>query len=612
MISIAGMPKNRWINGAVFGRPALLAVMIALAFMFCATAKADAQTRTLNLYNIHTKENAQITFKRGNRYDQDGLNQLNRFLRDWRQNEPTKMDPLLMDLLWEVYQQAGGRQPIHVVSAYRSPKTNGMLRSRSSGVADNSQHTRGKAIDFYIPGVKLSTLRAAGLRMEGGGVGYYPTSGAPFVHLDTGNVRHWPRMRRNDLMAVFPNGGTIHVPSDGKPLPGYQQAMAAYKSRQGSGTFAVASAGGGSGGGSGGGGGLLASIFRGGSGNSNAPVQESAPAVAQARSAPTPQAPVAAPAAQAPETIIAALPARSVPVPLAAPRPQADVGAPPPAAPTVATALMADGFDASAAAVQAEAMTATEVALNVPLPTRRPDYTPTPAAEAESLVASIKTPETGVPVAALLAERPSRSGSDAISQLLTEDANSARAGVVVNETQTASAAVGDGTTAGEIFALAALPERPASSPIKLDVAPLGHRPDAQETANAIKQRQVAALESSPRAALIARTEGVSPMMAIESGVRTTAKLGKPTVTDTRQARRSLNVDATPEVARWALEPSRVEQISNGTTAPSFAYNIVRTPPAVIYNEGFQQASAQPDTNRFSGKAVQFMSVARFN
>ena len=116
-----------------------------------------------------------------------------------------------------------------------------MLRSKSSGVAKNSLHMQGKAIDFYIPGVELSKLRAIGLRMQAGGVGFYPTSGSPFVHMDTGSVRHWPRMSRKQLIAVFPQGNTIHVPSDGKPLPGYQQALAEYKARKASGAIAVAS-----------------------------------------------------------------------------------------------------------------------------------------------------------------------------------------------------------------------------------------------------------------------------------------------------------------------------------------------------------------------------------
>ncbi|MFN3766041.1 MAG: DUF882 domain-containing protein [Aliihoeflea sp.] len=604
MISIAGMPNTRQIKSGGFVRRAMQALMIAFAFSFCATANADAQTRTLKLFNIHTKERADITFKRGNRFDQNGLNQVNRFLRDWRQNEPTKMDPRVIDLLWEVYQQVGGREPIHVVSAYRSPKTNGMLRSRSSGVAEKSQHTLGKAIDFYIPGVKLSTLRAVGLRMEGGGVGYYPTSGAPFVHMDVGNVRHWPRMRRNDLMAVFPDGKTIHVPTDGKPLPGYKQALAAYESRKRSGGFAVASAGGGGGGG----GGLLATLFGGGGGADDEEDVAVAAAPAQAapqrrEAAPTPAAPVA----ETPETIIAALPTRAVPVPLSAPRPQAEVGALP-AAPTVAAAAMEDRFDASGAVPDEAAASETEIALNVPLPTRRPDYTPAPQEAADALVASIKTPEAGVPIAALLAERPNPNGSEAISQILKEEPKLASA-----DTQVVSAepAVGDGRTAGEIFALAALPEVAPAEPFDLDASRRANGIDAKEAAQAIKQQQVAALESSPRAALIARAEGTSPMHAIESGVRTTAKLGKPKAGDA-QARRSRNVEASPAVARWALEPGRVEQVQTGTIAPSFAYNIVRTPPAQIYTAGFQQSDVQPDASRFSGKAVQFMSVARFN
>ena len=74
------------------------------------------------------------------------------------------------------------------------------------------------------------------MKFQAGGVGYYPTSGSPFIHTDVGNVRHWPRMSRKELLAVFPDGKTMHVPSDGKPLPGYEQAVAAYKSRKRSGS----------------------------------------------------------------------------------------------------------------------------------------------------------------------------------------------------------------------------------------------------------------------------------------------------------------------------------------------------------------------------------------
>jgi uncharacterized protein YcbK (DUF882 family) len=192
---------------------------------------AAATERALYLYYTHTKETARIVFKRNGQYVQSGLNELNQFLRDWRRNEPTKMDPRLFDLVWEVYQEVGATQPINVVSAYRSPATNAMLAATSSGVADNSQHMRGTAMDFFIPGISLSKLRAVAMKQQVGGVGYYPTSGSPFVHLDVGSVRAWPRMTKAQLQEIFPDGKTMHLPTDGKPLSqqGYQVALAEWK-----------------------------------------------------------------------------------------------------------------------------------------------------------------------------------------------------------------------------------------------------------------------------------------------------------------------------------------------------------------------------------------------
>lgn len=193
-------------------------------------AQAREGNRTLKLYFGHTKERGEFTFKRNGRYDKAELKRINRFLRDWRRNEDANLDPKLLDLVWSIYREAGGRDYIHVVSAYRSLKTNNLLRSRSKGVAEKSQHTAGKAMDFYIPGVPLAKLRATAMKFQGGGVGYYPTSGSPFVHVDTGSVRSWPRMTRSQLLALFPNGETLYLPADGKPLPGYQRAMAKRKS----------------------------------------------------------------------------------------------------------------------------------------------------------------------------------------------------------------------------------------------------------------------------------------------------------------------------------------------------------------------------------------------
>lgn len=187
-------------------------------------AVANGDTRTLEIIQMHTGERVSVTFRRNGRYDRRGLEQLNWVMRDWRRDEATEMDPRLYDLLWEVHRSTGSRQPVHVVSAYRAPQTNEALRRRSRNVAQQSQHTVGKAVDFYLPDVPAERIRTLGLRMQRGGVGYYPRANTPFVHLDTGSVRHWPRMNRQQLVNVFPDQRTVHIPTDGKPLAGFDRA----------------------------------------------------------------------------------------------------------------------------------------------------------------------------------------------------------------------------------------------------------------------------------------------------------------------------------------------------------------------------------------------------
>jgi uncharacterized protein YcbK (DUF882 family) len=204
-----------------------LAVFVALiGWIGPRHGNALGDNRTISLHNVHTGEDLTVTYKKNGRYDDDALNKINWILRDWRKNQAIKIDPESIDLLWEVQREVGAKAPIHIICGYRSSETNAMLRRRSKGVARFSQHTLGKAIDFFIPGVPLDTVRAAALRLQGGGVGYYPASGAPFVHLDVGSVRHWPRMTREQLAKIFPDGRTVHLPADGNPLPGYQLALA--------------------------------------------------------------------------------------------------------------------------------------------------------------------------------------------------------------------------------------------------------------------------------------------------------------------------------------------------------------------------------------------------
>ena len=228
---LLSLPKSGYYwAGCQFGLTSLL--LLAGAGSVHDAAALD-ETCTLSFHHTHSNEDLTITFKRDGRYDEEALKQLNHYLRDWRTQEQTTMDRHLFDILWEVYRDVDGKKPIQIISSYRSPATNAMLRRRSSGVARFSQHMLGHAMDFFIPGVPLEQIRFAGLRLQRGGVGFYPTSGSPFVHLDTGSIRHWPGMTRDQLVRVFPDGRTVHLPSDGKPLPGYQLAVADIEKRDG-------------------------------------------------------------------------------------------------------------------------------------------------------------------------------------------------------------------------------------------------------------------------------------------------------------------------------------------------------------------------------------------
>src|SRR5690349_8336392 len=211
----------------------LTSLLLVAAGSSVKDATALNETRTLSFHHTHSGEDLTVTFKRNGRYDEDALKQLNHYLRDWRSQDETEMDRHLFDILWEVYRDVDGKQPIQIISSYRSPGTNAMLRNRSahSGVARYSQHMLGHAMDFFIPGVPLEQIRYAGLRLQRGGVGFYPTSGSPFVHLDTGGIRHWPRMTHHQLARVFPDGKTVHLPTAGVPLKGYELARAEIEKR---------------------------------------------------------------------------------------------------------------------------------------------------------------------------------------------------------------------------------------------------------------------------------------------------------------------------------------------------------------------------------------------
>ena len=189
-------------------------------------AVAEGDTRTISFHHVHTDEDITITYKRNGRYDEAALKKLDWFMRDWRKERRNPHGPASVRSVVGGLSR-GRRHPADpVICGYRSPGTNAMLRARSTGVAQFSQHINGQAIDFYIPGVPLEKIMEVGLRLQRGGVGFYPTSGSPFVHMDTGTIRHWPRIPRQELVKIFPDGRTVHIPADGQPLAGYALALA--------------------------------------------------------------------------------------------------------------------------------------------------------------------------------------------------------------------------------------------------------------------------------------------------------------------------------------------------------------------------------------------------
>lgn len=163
--------------------------VLAIGLLLPVSQAFSLDGRQLEFYHTHTRESLQITYAVGGEYVESALIEINDFLSDFRTGDETAMDPELLDLIYDIRQSLGGNGTYEIISAYRSPKTNEMLRGSSSGVARNSQHLLGKAIDVRLRDVDTSELRDAAIALQRGGVGYYKDS--DFVHIDTGHVRRW-------------------------------------------------------------------------------------------------------------------------------------------------------------------------------------------------------------------------------------------------------------------------------------------------------------------------------------------------------------------------------------------------------------------------------------
>lgn len=169
----------------------LLAATAGLFPSLASAALRDvmAPERGLALYNTHTGESIKTVYWAEGNYIPEALADIDHILRDHRNNAVKAMSPALLNLLHSVHHVVDARQPIHIISGYRSPATNAMLAARGKGVVKHSMHLDGMATDIRIPGRELTRVRRAALMMKGGGVGYYP--GSDFVHVDVGRVRQW-------------------------------------------------------------------------------------------------------------------------------------------------------------------------------------------------------------------------------------------------------------------------------------------------------------------------------------------------------------------------------------------------------------------------------------
>lgn len=175
------------------GRRRFLRLAVAIATATAAgrtLAKAPTPAeRILAFRNLHTGEYLRTAYWADGSYDAESLDRIRHLLRDFRSQQVGPLAPELLDLLWTLRRRMESREPFHVVSGYRSPKTNAMLRRLGHQVAVHSLHMVGEAIDIRLPGRSLRQLHKAAVKLRAGGVGYYPSS--EFIHVDVGRVRYW-------------------------------------------------------------------------------------------------------------------------------------------------------------------------------------------------------------------------------------------------------------------------------------------------------------------------------------------------------------------------------------------------------------------------------------
>jgi len=171
---------------------AFAATTIAAAPTFANAAgylRGSGDIRRLSMYNGRTGENLDTIYWIEGKYIKDAIKEINYFMRDWRQDQTKSMDIRNFDIMAASHNLMDVTEPYMLLSGYRSPKTNAMLRSRSRGVAKNSLHMKGQAADLRLNSRSVNQIFKAGMSCGGGGVGKYSRSN--FVHMDCGQVRSW-------------------------------------------------------------------------------------------------------------------------------------------------------------------------------------------------------------------------------------------------------------------------------------------------------------------------------------------------------------------------------------------------------------------------------------
>jgi uncharacterized protein YcbK (DUF882 family) len=176
-------------NRRRFLQMGLIGIACAMATPALAVMPRTKGIKRLAFHNLHTDEKLQINYWKDGDYDRPALQKINSILRDFRTGDIFPVRPSLLDLVHDLQAKLNNHNTVEIISAYRSPKTNDMLCSASDGVARNSLHMQGMAIDMRLNGTSLRQLQTVALFMQRGGVGYYPDSG--FVHVDVGRIRRW-------------------------------------------------------------------------------------------------------------------------------------------------------------------------------------------------------------------------------------------------------------------------------------------------------------------------------------------------------------------------------------------------------------------------------------